>query len=78
MADNAGAGANERLESKYATGNFFPLSFDRVGFVDYQRNNWRLAPDSRYRGRATDRNDPGVNVDALLAAGAEKARNGLR
>ena len=78
IADNAGAGANERLESKYSTGNFFPLSFDRVGFVDYQNGDWRLSPTSRYRGKATDHSDPGVNFEALLAAGAEKARGGLR
>ena len=78
MVDNVGAGGNESLERKYSGGNFFPSSFDAVRFVDYRGGDWRLAPDSRYRGRATDRNDPGVNVDALLAAGAEKARNGLR
>lgn len=78
MADNARAGANESLEKKYSGGNFFPGSFAEVGFVDYQRGNWRLAPKSEYRGKATDRKDPGVNVDALMVAGPEKARNGLR
>ena len=78
MADNAGAAANESLERKYPGGNFFPKSFDDVGFADYHRENWRLAPKSEYRGKATDRKDPGVNFDALLAAGAEKARSGLR
>lgn len=78
MADNARAGASESLERKYSGTNFFPGSFDEVGFVNYQRGNWSLAPTSPYRGKATDRKDPGVNVDALLAAGAEKARSGVR
>ena len=78
MADNARAAANESLEKKYSGGNFFPGSFDEVGFVNYQGGNWRLMPASQYRGKATDGKDPGVNVDVLLAAGADKARTGLR
>jgi hypothetical protein len=78
MADNENAAANESLERKYTGANFFPRSFDVLGFVDYPRGNWRLAASSQYRGKATDRNDPGVNVGALVAAGAEKARSGLR
>jgi hypothetical protein len=78
MADNAGAATNESLERKYSGGNFFPRSFDAIGFVDYPNGNWRLAPNGEYRGKATDHKDPGVNVDELLAAGAEKARSGLR
>jgi hypothetical protein len=78
MADNAGAGANESLEKKYSGGNFFPRSLAAVGFVDYQGGNWRLTPNSAYRGKATDRKDPGADLDAILAAGAEKARSGQR
>jgi hypothetical protein len=35
-------------------------------------------PGSQYRGKATDGKDPGVNIDLLLAAGADKAQVGLR
>ena len=78
IADNAGAVAREAIDRKYPAGNFFSASFDTVGFVDYRRGNWRLAANSIYRGKATDGKDPGVNFDALSAAGAEKARGGVQ
>jgi hypothetical protein len=78
IADNEGAIDRDALKTKYPAGNLFTHSFDTVGFVASGRGNWRLAATSRYRGKATDGNDPGVNVDAVLAAGAEKAKSGLR
>jgi hypothetical protein len=29
--------------------------------VDYANNQWKLAADSRYKGKATDGKDPGVD-----------------
>jgi hypothetical protein len=78
IVDNAGVAANESIERKYPGGNFFSSSFDTAGLVEYRRGNWRLAANSKYRGKATDGKDPGVNVDALSAAGAEKARGGFQ
>ncbi len=78
MADNAGVAAKESLERKYPGGNFFPRSFDEVGFVDYQGGNWRLAPNSRYRGEATASHDPGVDFTAQEASGVRSAKDGAR
>jgi hypothetical protein len=72
IIDNASAAANESLERKYPDGNFFPDSVDTAGFVDYRSGNWRLKANSKYRGKATDRKDPGVDFNPLMAA--EKAR----
>jgi hypothetical protein len=76
IADNTGAVAREGLSNKYPRGNFFALTFDRIGFVDHAGDNWRLAPTSKYRGKATDGTDPGVNMDQLMAAGAGNAKTG--
>jgi hypothetical protein len=77
MIDNERVAAHESLERKYPGGNLFP-GLTEVGFVDSRNGNWRLGPNSPYRGKATDRRDPGANVDALVAAGAEKAKSGSR
>ncbi|HEU4712498.1 MAG TPA: hypothetical protein VFS76_13080 [Pyrinomonadaceae bacterium] len=59
---NVIANANASL---YPRQNFFPNSTSATGFVDYERGNYRLRPDSRYRGTATDGTDPGANFDKL-------------
>jgi hypothetical protein len=78
MVDNLNVARQESLEKKYPGGNYFPGSLDAVGFVDYKSGNWRLASGSRYRGKATDGTDPGVNFDKLSVEGAEKVRTGLK
>lgn len=42
-------------------GNFYPASRDDVGFVDLVNGNYALAPNSRYKGKATDGTDPGAS-----------------
>ena len=76
FADNKGTAASEGTDKKYPPGNFFVSSYDKLGFVDYISGNWQLGASGGHRGRATDGKDPGVNTDALKAAGAEKARLG--
>jgi len=49
-----------------------PLTMENVGFVDLAGGNYRLAPSSPFKGRATDGSDVGCNIDAL--ADAEAAR----
>lgn len=78
IADNLGAAANDRVEEKYPAGNYFVSSFQRIGFNDFARGDWRLGTTSRTRRRASDGTDPGVNLDALVAAGAIAAREGGR
>jgi hypothetical protein len=36
-----------------------------IRFVAYERGNYRLRPDSRFHGAATDGTDPGPNFDKL-------------
>jgi hypothetical protein len=67
IVDNQGVGG---LEARYGTGILRPVkgSFSEVGFIDTSKRNYRLAPTSQYKGKASDGTDPGVNMDALLAA----------
>jgi hypothetical protein len=52
----------------YPTGNFYPPTIGDVGFVDFSGRNYRLGPNSIYRGGGTDGKDPGADFDALAAA----------
>jgi len=62
IIDNKGAAAGGYpLDRNYPPGNYFTTSFDNVKFVDYANNQWKLAADSRYKGKATDGKDPGVD-----------------
>jgi uncharacterized protein (TIGR03437 family) len=56
------------LASIYPTGNYYPPSDSAVGFLDQTNGNYRLAASSPYKGAASDGTDPGVNLDAMLAA----------
>ncbi|HKP44999.1 MAG TPA: hypothetical protein VJT50_00240, partial [Pyrinomonadaceae bacterium] len=78
FADNLSTAADQRFEDRYPSGNYFVASYQRVGFVDFARGNWRLSAESRTRNRASDGSDPGLNVDLLVNAGAVAARNGNR
>jgi hypothetical protein len=57
--------APSSAESLYPAGNFFPQTIQDVGFVDYDRRNYRLRPNSRFRSVATDGTDPGADIDKL-------------
>jgi hypothetical protein len=59
---------NQDDPSGYPAGNFFPDSLAEVGLVDYRNGNYQLAQSSRYKGRASDRKDPGVDFNVLLQA----------
>jgi cellulose synthase/poly-beta-1,6-N-acetylglucosamine synthase-like glycosyltransferase len=62
---NVIAGGNSNL---YPSDNFFPAKLDDVRWTDISVDNFRLAPDSPYKGRATDGADVGVDYNALQAA----------
>ncbi len=51
----------------YPTGNWYPASLVSVGFVNFVKSDYRLAPTSVYRGTATDGNNPGYDAEALAA-----------
>jgi hypothetical protein len=76
FADNFGAAAADDVASKYPAGNYFVGSYQRIGFTDFAHGDWRLGANSRTRRRASDGSDPGVDLDALIAAGAVSAREG--
>lgn len=78
FADNLGIAANDRLPDKYPSGNYFFGSYQRIGFSDFAHGNWRLAANSRTRNRGSDGKDPGVDTEALIAAGVNLARTGGR
>lgn len=59
---NVIAGASEK---DYPADNFYPAQFSSVKFVDAAGRNYRLAPESPYRNKASDGKDIGVDFDAL-------------
>ncbi len=64
-----GVWAGSNLGS-YPTGNYYPPTLDAVGFMSLANRDYRLAPDSPYRGSALDGTDVGANIDQVLAATA--------
>jgi len=54
--------------SLYPPDNFFPTTYDAVGFVDRAGGNYRLAPTSPYAGMGEGGTDVGADIDALTAA----------
>ena len=59
---------NQGDPAGYPAGNFYADSLAGLGFVDYQNGNYELAKNSRYKGRASNRKDPGVDFNALSQA----------
>ena len=57
--------APQNAESLYPAENFFPESMQAVGFVDYERGNYRLRPGSRFHGKAAGGADAGADFDKL-------------
>jgi len=54
--------------SLYPPDNFFPPTYDAVGFVDRAGGDYRLAPDSPLAGMGQGGTDVGADIDALEAA----------
>ena len=52
----------------YPTDNFFPPTYDAVGFVDRAGGDYRLAPESPLAGMGQGGTDVGADIDALEAA----------
>lgn len=68
IVDNTGAVAANGPPQNIPPGNFFVKSLGQIGFVDYARGDWRLAPQSKIKGKGKDKRDPGVDFEALAAA----------
>ena len=60
------------IGQNYPRGNFFPPSFDRLGFVDYRGGDWKLKANSPLKRKATDGGDLGVRFDELETAQSNK------
>ena len=55
-----GASANN-----YPRQNSYPASVSEVKFVDFEKGDYRLSPQSRFKGTASDKTDPGCHFDRL-------------
>lgn len=56
------------LSNKYPSGNFFVNKPEEIGFVDPANGNFELSTNSKFKGRASDRTDPGCDMNALRKA----------
>ncbi len=76
IADNYNSAASGYLlNNNFPPGNYFPPSFKQVRFVNNAGGDWRLAADSRFKGRASDGKDPGVDFQTF-AISEESVRSG--
>ena len=55
---------------QYPGGNFFPASIALVGFINYNAENFQLAPNSPYRGKATDGGNIGSSLQTATQSGS--------
>lgn len=67
IVDNSGAISANGFPANIPKGNSVMNSYNEVGFVDFKRGNWRLAPQSKAKKKGSDGKDPGVDFDALAA-----------
>lgn len=75
IVDNRGSAAREGVLPKLPL-NLFTPSIDRIGFVNLREGNYALSEDSRYRGKASDGRDPGVNMAEFVSSGVMNAKLG--
>ena len=54
--------------SEYPLGNYFPSAVKDVGFSNEAGENFRLAPSSRYKNKASDGTDIGADMNELCEA----------
>ena len=69
--ENAIVGADQ---DRYPAGNFFPGSWDEVGFVDAAAGDYTLDAASPYAGAGSDGRDLGADMAAIAAATAGVVR----
>lgn len=76
VVDNLGQAAADNIEAKYPVGNYFVSSYLKAGITDFAHGNWRLQVPNGTQRKASDGRNPGVDFDALVAAGVLAAREG--
>ena len=52
--------------------NYFASNFQAIGFIDLQKNDYRLAPNSGFRGKGTNGKDAGVDFATFEKAFGRK------
>lgn len=62
----------------YPQDNWYPDTLNEVGLMNIAGGNFKLANTSLYRGRATDRKDPGCDIEALSSSMAMSVLIGER
>ena len=76
FVDNLNAAASDNAETKYPAGNYFVSSYLKAGIADFAHGNWRTGAVIGTQRRGSDGRNPGVDFDAVIAAGALTAREG--
>jgi len=76
IVDNLGSAQRDGVLPRYQL-NLFTTSMERVGFVNSQQGNYRLAEGSRYRSKGADGRDPGVDMADLVSSGVMSAKTGV-
>jgi hypothetical protein len=61
------------LYTSYPPGNFWVQSYKYLGFANFEQNDFRLAPDSRFKGKGRDNNDIGSNLSLDTSAKSIKS-----
>jgi hypothetical protein len=62
---------------QYPPDNYYPASYDAIGFADRSKSNFRPGTNSGVRGKSTDARDIGVDFGVLASSGAEQAGAGV-
>jgi uncharacterized protein (TIGR03437 family) len=68
FARNIIIGGPSYVTSIYPKDNLFAADVAAVGFLNLSKEDYRLSPSSRFKGKGTDGKDPGVDLDSLRSA----------
>jgi hypothetical protein len=55
-------------DTSFPAGNFWVQDYKYVGFANFAQNDFRLAPDSRFKGKGRDNTDIGSNLSSDSSA----------
>lgn len=55
-------------DTSFPAGNFWVQDYKSVGFANFAQNDFRLAPDSRFKGKGSNKTDIGSNLSANNSA----------
>jgi hypothetical protein len=53
----------------YGKDNYYPVSIRQIGFVDYQKGDYRLSANSPYQNRGSGGKPIGANLDPQTVGG---------